>query len=1655
MRSRLVNSKRCLSNPKKSARKKYSSAYFLVTFYPESAEHDAPTELSEKPSWDGFWGDSMPTALAGHPGAYFTTIYGGTPGNEYSAQAIVAPPNAIRQWELGNFEGILDFIGANFIPFSFGRANPDLFTPLDFDHHNLDYQLVSSELYGYNNIPNYNYVDSETMVDYFLDGEENYGIVHPIIGGGSYTEYYTGPEYAMILLEYNENYLYLENTLGYLTRAIKIASDGQFIGIKPYCEDGQPIYAFTEDTQFMADLPLFEPLIVSQEVYERLEEQGKVDGFLVVDLRVDGNSNTKGISPTAMTSIELAHYGAKIPLADQFGGFGYPIKNVTLHAMINGVPITSKDLAPDQYAINGLGNLYFYTPVDRLLPVFASNYHNLFEEQVDYSSSEIHYTCVIKIAKVIPDTGSSELSSSALMQSVLYSIMDYMDVYTFGETTANMIAEIGYTQAMTITSTAITAPLLALGAWATLSTQEVQKQVTTAVVNTVQETSVKQASQEIAKLTWGQTIQKLLGSKTLGGLLTQVAIKTVSGVVAETVEEIVIDGIVETFFQSLVTSMGGSADLGHWVSTLMTTARETKFFSSFFKTGGDTSQNQKLAQRLSVVRKTMAKMSLNAEFKSNQQINEQYTSNELELASIKQEATLSLKKIMKAGLLVGLSLVMPSLAGLNLYAITKTLGSTINQAYASHTIKPQVQALATRNVLVSSEALTRSVVSIESLFGEKPVIYEEYVDISSLFGQPSTEVMPQIADLNAILEGLETNRLDYDIMHEILMKSPAQRSAIENNILEYSVASMGGPSDPDGIKQVENMREDLKKSIKQNIKNLESLKGNFDSETELGNIMASLKNKGIYDKTQLSRIEKALIEIKDQMYDGDPVLDSISGKYGAINLKILEVVEDKIDNGEELSYLDYEIFQAKALLENNHYVFKGKYPPLHIIGDWDGKIEDSPYYDDFKIFLERINDVILGEPTLRIRQDGKHQEFIHLSDILGYKYPSKLLERLTQMKHNEKYTAKFRGIEEYTLDVWYVKLQNFVKLRTGARYQEVMNEIDSQFSTIYQKFGYQGLHPLYREARLTLARIGEELVNSEIIPKGKTNTLHTIKDLNDLIGVRSAEAIYNRLLSHPNCKQDPETVIRIVNEIIEGIKGRGQLTEVLKQGILTIQNDFLEKVNSHRLSFNLLDDYRSSYRKKLLEVIVSNCEILQKVDLKYKLAWILMGDKDLDSSQDDVFSRTFLRTNDDRDQNRPYVSTIIKILERVSKWTKHHFSEIGLIVTELEIKEAQEIIKNIVINWAEKAHIFTGKWTPYSSHQWNPFSPLDMSNIRSLSSKNTEQERLIGLLWYVCSVRSDDSELSFEDIRSKKLLGSNKLSIEDIIKGDFRKTARLLKGAIKSILVWIKEESKNDLQGAKIKLYFSVVKNLGRFALTNGISLKGSGGEKLFNGRNFREEYIMAYHVFTGLGKHLGIDPLTLKVVNDKGFNVDENERKSLEAVGTRIFRFLRHHFRDSKAGRISFLHSDIVITDTSSHIMWETLSEADSLSVIRGYEDLIAMEKENIDIEDIKHVFKGNEWIVALWTKDSKFDTNLETFNLKRRDIRIMGLKGFIQENNPIAYERFSDILEKGRTEFDSFLLELHSDLATNDLVLKDVFEFLNTYLRNDGYLINAGTIV
>ncbi len=158
-------------------------------FLPKGGKME-PTSISEKYWTDAILGDSMPAALMGHPGAYYTTVRGGEVGIVYTAQAILSPPNANRIFDgldrLGDLEGTWEFLQT---------LDPTIMFGMDFDYTNLDYELVSSDLHSYND-----------------------------------RSYYTYSSYPAQDFIFNA---YSHSTLGYLQQKIKDETDGKFDTIKP------------------------------------------------------------------------------------------------------------------------------------------------------------------------------------------------------------------------------------------------------------------------------------------------------------------------------------------------------------------------------------------------------------------------------------------------------------------------------------------------------------------------------------------------------------------------------------------------------------------------------------------------------------------------------------------------------------------------------------------------------------------------------------------------------------------------------------------------------------------------------------------------------------------------------------------------------------------------------------------------------------------------------------------------------------------------------------------------------------------------------------------------------------------------------------------------------------------------------------------------------------------------------------------------------------------------------------------------------------------------------------------------------------------------------------------------------------------------------
>ena len=216
----------------------------------------------------------------------------------------------------------------------------------------------------------------------------------------------------------------------------------------------------------MPNSALYQPLVVSPERYEELEQKDLVDGYIVIDVQSPNAIYTRGINSKVLSNAERISYSAKIPLADVFGGFGYPIKSVEMFAFIDDEVVGSHLCTPSEFD-DSLGNLYFTRSPEEILPMYGS-LDNLYftrssEEILPMYSKEFYYKVVIHIAKIVPDNGSAETMRSALTQTTTYAVMDYFDQFTFAQTTAQMIAVVGYIEIMTITSTLISAPFVILG----------------------------------------------------------------------------------------------------------------------------------------------------------------------------------------------------------------------------------------------------------------------------------------------------------------------------------------------------------------------------------------------------------------------------------------------------------------------------------------------------------------------------------------------------------------------------------------------------------------------------------------------------------------------------------------------------------------------------------------------------------------------------------------------------------------------------------------------------------------------------------------------------------------------------------------------------------------------------------------------------------------------------------------------------------------------------------------------------------------------------------------------------------------------------------------------------------------------------------------
>ena len=1533
--------------------KEAEAAQRSSTFYPEGADRSEPYSLNQKYHTDDFWGDSMPTALSGHPGAYYTTVMGGEGGAQYTAQAIVSPPNDARFWDMGNFPGVLDYLGHNVA--TFGRGDLDKFTALDFDNHNLDFLLVSSELYAYNDEQHYTYLEDPALVDVLFDAEPIYER-YTTVFGQTLVEYITGPEYALDQIKLRDSYLFRQNTLGYLTKKIRQASNGSLTTIKATCVDGQPQYVFTTGEDVVPKSALFQPLIVSPERYEELESRGLVDGYIVVDVQALSLASTlgvdtRGIDSNELTTEERSLYDAKIPLADIFGGFDYPIKSIEVFGICDDQDIDSRLLATSEYNVS-LGNLYFTKSLEQLIPIFV-NYETNMGLMIEFPShpvpsEEFYYKFVIRVAKIVPDDGSEESARSALNIATTYAVMGYFDQYTYAQTSAQMIAEVGYTEIMTITSTAISAPFVALGAYAAKTAQEATATATKIIIGT---TTGQQALQQV-----GQQASKFA----LNALIFEIGKRVIIGTIAETVEEIVVDGFFETAVQSAVRMVGGTDAAGHWISTLFTSLRETANFGYLIGgTGAQTQQGfagqvQNAMELSTDFQSTVASMLAQNEELDLAQVaaaNEQFLTAQMAeigiLGETLMESKISLGRILATGIFTGLSLLAPSLAGFNLYAISKLIGGIGTRINA----KSQNKFLAARNsMMLLKDAIEIEMQKVE--MGKKPINTQPEVNL------PDAPIVPSLREpANPSLERapVEFATTGANFMNILDIRDDYGRLLMHPKAIESQLNKE--------MARAEKMRVEVNQEI------IENLDG------KVSEVLTTVKDNLL--PIEVKPMEELIESLKGKKYQDYDIL-----VYGGVYYKVIDIINDKSKNDEILTQLENDILDAGAYTMGG-MSFEAVIPPLYRKNDWD-KSQVSNYFPHFKSLLETLKTKLSSESIIKNTQGD-------LEKVLK--------ANLRDFKSDFNKKKKF-NIEEETLDLWFIRIRNKINSATLDRQTKtnLINSIKVDITNYYTISGWFSRNPLYRNARYLIIEIGEILLEETVITK---NTFKAVEQ--NLL--KYGEGDFCDFLKWTNFLIPSDDHIGILRGKLEAeiksiitsvqyarierlVESYSDNIEAYKRTVNNfIEQDLIEEPLLH--PFNIKNTF-SSFREYLFILIqvkmFSRCEVLRDISFA-AMSRLLFGDSDYLTnifwSEDGIYRRPDL-----------YVLERIKLF--VSLWETPMLKSEGLDIDPNSLKQLKSEVENVINEFIYK--------NPYEVQYINENPTRGRGRIIKTLKKDDliPESELISSIWKFFAIYKDKPLLTFNDLLTKsfgkthlsKILSSGK---KNIGKKTLKNLGVILVKAYREALSGTHVNSKIQVsQEEKLRIYENTFRQLFKYAKTRKINLFKTITKEYQN--LWYNPFIMASHNVLLFARQLGFDLLTFTPLDDQIYSLlvsPKNHKYSL---------FRRHH--TIKNNKRSIFLQELLATDASMHGSYENI---DTPSLIKAYNELI-MKDGVLTEEDIEKVFSKygfkNEYNTLVIT-NSKFTEFLATFNKRKQIFKEEGLDALFESDGiktkyPSLYGRF-----------------------------------------------------
>ena len=919
-----------------------------------------------------------------------------------------------------------------------------------------------------------------------------------------------------------------------------------------------------------------------------------------------------------------------------------------------------------------------------------------------------------------------------------------------------------------------------------------------------------------------------------------------------------------------------------------------------------------------------------------------------------------LGQLLATGIFTALSLIAPSLAGFNLYAISKlggSIGSKINA-------RSQNKFLATRNAaMLDKNAMDLEMQKTE--LGKKPVNT-----------QPENNLPKNIPRVPILTEGAKP----------LLERTPVEFATAGVNYFSALGFENGRPITHHQVIQ-EAINEEIKQKtilIRKSQEKVIALSGGITAQGDLKQTLETIKTK--YNSREFAKIAETLTKYYEAIHTGKAISD-IEGIYNAKAYHILRYISEKINNDEilnnfEESALDFIIDIMKSAQGSYKNIYSGLFSRDYFKNVLKPNGKPSGVAPFYKIFLSKIaktlyrNGIINTDPDTNLIKSV--QEFtVAIGESKDY-----LWGRITRIKSGVSF-----GLPEDVLYGIYVSLENLIssslpKSISYIKYaHDVMNELQQDFDFITFIQGDMSKNKFYGEARLMVYKIYAIIVDSTTIP----NFRGTLSSLDfDVLDNAGMMGLYNMFKD----KKEPPSLEKVASLRVSIVDNLGPyISSTQLDRILYLVDDFKASILSYHGGIDLLSDYKVSYRKALISDLINSkfTPILQQCYSIGSLSDLLFGNrKDL--------SYRFFYHNSEEIYGQPYLYILQHIKLRVSLWTTSDFKAEGSIdQTSLDLLK-EEITKKI------DRFITYDSLSEYQNAYDISFTEEINYLTRYVIEGYEKEHKVIQEYYRAVTAFTGNSKISLRGLARKTGISRFPQASEGkhFSLKTFRKMVSVLEEFIKKDTGTISRNNPKYDFMARLDLdqrqkYYEDAKNtIRRYMKEFGIDRP----------KNWGEEYVKGYHIMKLLKRNLGFDILSFKTLD-----------KSIFEKGSK--GFARHHFRNDFFRKLSNFVQDLILTDKNNHRKYESYSEAKILVILNGFDKMMEMEGP-ITKSDVINIFKGNEWVLngpdgiggkkknQGWFFSGNFDGMLNEFNERKNKLRTEEFDQFLKDNYDTVYERF-----------------------------------------------------